>query len=209
MLIEMLFVLGIMIVIMTIAFSLFNQTAERLEKENQSKQKNNGTHNGKVHSDSFSDSDVMSKNKVSVSALEDTGATVLHSQNKEVATLVEKNEYNHYDFSNLSKTFDYMLICLVAFFVIKYSIKLFRSTFNSFYIFKEQKKTFKLIKAFNKTITNDSLIIQYADSIEEQSVLNNIILKTRHNIKLEALNQELINKKEIINNIINKKYTLN
>lgn len=209
MLIEMLFVLGIMIVIMSIAFSLFNQTAERLEKEIQSKQKNNETHNGKAHSDSFTDSEVMSENKTSVSKLDATSATVLHSQNKEVATLVEKNEYNHYDFSNLSKTFDYMLICLVAFFVIKYSIKLFRSTFNSFYIFKEQKKTFKLIKAFNKTITNDSLIIQYADSIEEQSVLNNIILKTRHNIKLEALNQELINKKEIINNIINKKYTLN
>ena len=130
-------------------------------------------------------------------------------KNIETFTIVEKTEINNYDFSKLSDSLNYIIICVVVFFLIKYSFILLKSIFNKINIVKEERKTLKWIKEFNNKITNESMMISYADAIECQAMINSILLENNASVKLKALNQELINKKEIINNIINKKYTLN
>jgi len=41
-------------------------------------------------------------------------------------------------------------------------------------------------------------LVSYADAIEWQSMINNILLENNDNIRLKAINQELTNKKELV-----------
>merc|ERR1712157_488124 len=91
------------------------------------------------------------------------------NKNIETSTIVEKTEINNYDFTKLSDSLNYIVVFFVAFFLIKYSFKLLKSMFSKINIMKEERKTLKLIREFNNKITNDSMIVSYADAIEGQS----------------------------------------
>lgn len=138
----------------------------------------------------------------------DSTYITLPNKNIEASTIVEKTEVNNYDFSSLSQTFNYLVIFIIAFFIGRLIAILFRSLNKKFTTFKQQKNTISLMKEFDSVITNEELIISYANKIEEQSIINTILIKRGSSLKLEVLNHDLNNKKEIIRQIINKKYIL-
>lgn len=147
--------------------------------------------------------------QVEHTGLEQLETPSIPKRNIETSTIVEKTEINNYDFTKLSDSLNYIVVCVVAFFLIKYSFKLLRSIFKKINIIREERKTLRLIKEFNNKITNDSMIVSYADAIEGQSMINNILLENNDSIRLKALNQELMNKREIVSQIINKNYNFN
>lgn len=121
--------------------------------------------------------------------------------------VVQKTEVNNYDFEKLSNAMEFITIAVLGFFLLKYTGKLFKFLTDKFIVKQNENRTRKLLKTFNSSITDDKLIVSYADQIEHQFNVNNILLmKNKNFLNLEVLHKELSDKKEMIESIIKKKY---